>query len=161
MRIVIFILLLIFGAINQISAQKILVLDKIGFKLKRIKYYEGDFIILKIKSDRVEFSGELNAISDSSFFINNNYIPVDSVEYIIIKSKGAKGISYTAFTVAVITSAILVIDHAVKGDIQTVPGNLIVPAGFVGIGLIAMPFWKKSIRMKRNVILKVIDLTPL
>jgi hypothetical protein len=161
MRIIIIILLLLFCAINQIAAQKILVLDKIGNNLKRIRYNEGDFIAIQVRNDRTVFKGELNAISDSSFFINNNYVTVDSVYAIIVYSKGAKGISYTAFAVAAITSAILVVDQAIKGNINSVPEKLLVPAAFVGIGLIAVPFWKRTFHIKDNVVLKVFDLTPI
>jgi hypothetical protein len=161
MRNIIIILLLLFGTISQVQAQKILVLDKIGYKLKRVKYYEGDFIAIQVLHDRTVFKGELNAISDSSFFINNNYVSIDSVYALIVYHKGAKGLSYTAFTVAAITSAILVIDQAIKGNIKSVPGKLFVPAAFVGIGIIAVPFWKRTLRIKNNVILKVIDLTPI
>ena len=161
MRKSLIILLFLLGAFNQIEAQKILVLDKIGIKLKRIKYYEGDFIAIRVFNDRVIYKGELNAISDTSFLINSNYVEIDSVKSIIKFRKGAKAFSFTAFSVAAITTLILVVDQSIKGNIEGVPSQLTVPLAFTGMGLAAVPFWKKTYRLNKNMILKVIDLSPI
>jgi len=161
MRKTIIILLLLLGTFNQIEAQKILVLDKIGFKLKRMKYYEGDFIAIRVLNDRVIYKGELNAISDTSFLINSNYVEIDSVESIIKYRKGAKAFSFTAFSVAAITTLVLVVDQSIKGNIESVPNKLTVPLVFTGMGLAAIPFWKRTYRLNKNMVLKMIDLSPL
>lgn len=161
MRKSIVVLLLLLGVFNQIEAQKILVLDKIGIKLKRIKYYAGDFIAIKIFDDRVVYKGEITSISDTSFFINSNYVAIDSVESIIKYRKGAKAFTYTAFSLAAITTLVLLVDQSIKGNIESVPSKLTIPAAFAGMGLIALPFWRRSYRIGENKVLKVIDLSPI
>jgi len=155
------VLLILLGSIGQVEAQKVLVLDKIGVKLKRIKYYEGDFIALRVLNDRVIYKGELHALSDSSFMINSNYIAIDSVQSIIKYSKGAKALTYTAFSIAAITTLIMIVDKSIKGELDQVPEQLILPAVFTGIGLIAKPFWKRTYRLGNNRVLKVLDLSPI
>lgn len=158
-RFVILILLLVFIS-NPVVSQKVLTLDIIGIKLKRIRYNEGDRIAIKIKNEKVIYKGELYAISDSSFFINGNYIALDSVSAVVKYSKAAKGISVSAFSVAALTGVISGLDIALKGG-EINQGNYFVPAVFTGIGLALLPFWKRTYRLGENKILKVIDLSPI
>ena len=162
MRKIVIILIILSGSFSQVEAQKILVFDKIKMtKLKREKYYEGDPIALRVLNDKTIFKGEISAISDSSFFINSNYVALDSIESIVKYGKGAKAFSLTAFSLAAITTLILVVDQSIKGNIESVPGKLTVPVAFVGLGLIALPFWKRTYRLRENRVLKVIDLSPI
>jgi len=146
---------------NSIYAQKVLALDLIGVKLKRVKYYEGDPIAIRINNDKTIYRGELNAISDSSFFINNNYIALDSVEAIIKSNKFVKGISLGAFTVAAVTGVFTILNRTLKSaNIPPQDNSYYVPVVFAGLGVALLPFWKKSYRIGKNRILKVIDLSP-
>ena len=154
-------LMLIFlASFNPTDAQKVLALDLIGNKLKRIKYYEGDWMALRIKNDKTIYKGELNAISDSSFFINNNYVALDSVEAIIKYSKGAKGVSLSAFTVAAVTGVFSALNATLINGGNSESNPYLIPAVFTGIGVVLLPFWKRTYRIGKNRILKVIDLTP-
>jgi len=155
-------LILIFlGFFNPIDAQKVLTLDLIGAKLKRIKYYEGSWMSIRIKNDKTIYKGELNAISDSSFFINNNYVALDSVEAIIKYSKAAKGLSISAFTVAAVTGVFSALNVTLISGGNNESNPYLIPAVFTGIGVVLLPFWKRTYRIGENRVLKVIDLTPI
>lgn len=158
---IIALLLIFLGSFNIIDAQKVLALDLIGNKLKRIKYYEGDWVNIRVKNDKVVYKGELNAISDSSFYINDNYVSLDSVEAVIKYSKAAKGISLSAFGAAAVTGVFSVLNVAVNDGGSAENNPYIVPAVFTGIGVALLPFWKRTFRIGKNRILKVIDLTPI
>jgi hypothetical protein len=154
------IILILLGTFNPIDAQKVLALDLIGTKLKRIKYYEGEWMSIRIKNDEVIYKGELNAISDSSFFINNNYIALDSVEAIIKYSKAAKGVSLSAFGAAAVTGVFSTLNVALNDGGSPENNPYFIPAVFAGIGVALLPFWKRTFRIGKNRVLKVIDLSP-
>lgn len=157
---VVLLLFILMGSFNSIEAQKILALDLIGNKLKRIKYYEGDQMAIKVKNDNVIYKGELNAISDSSFYINSNYVALDSVEAIIKSSKMAKGLSLGAFTAAAVTGVFSALNVALNDGGSNQSNPYLIPAVFTGIGVALLPFWKRTYRLNKNRILKVIDLSP-
>jgi hypothetical protein len=154
------ILLLFLGSFNLIEAQKVLALDLVGSKLKRIKYYEGEWINIRIKNDKVIYKGELNAITDSSFFINNNYVALDSVDAIIKYSKAAKSVSLSAFGAAAVTGVFSALNVALNNGGSAENNPYFVPVIFTGIGVALLPFWKRTYRIGKNRILKVIDLSP-
>ena len=152
--------LIFMGSFNPIYAQKVLALDLIGNKLKRIKYYEGDRMAIRVKNDKVIYKGDLNAISDSSFYINNNYVSIDSVDAILKYSKGAKGVSLSAFAVAAVTGVFSVLNVTLNDGGSSESNPYLIPAVFTGIGVALLPFWKRTYRIGENKVLKVIDLTP-
>ena len=158
---IIALILIFMGSFNPIDAQKILALDLIGNKLKRIKYYEGGWMAIRVKNDKIIYKGELNAISDSSFYLNNNYVALDSVEAIIKYSKAAKGLSLSAFAVAAVTGVFSVLNVTLISGSNNQSSPYLVPAVFAGIGVVLLPFWKRTYRIGKNRILKVIDLTPI
>ena len=155
------IILIFLGSLNPMDAQKVLALDLIGAKLKRIKYYEGSWMSIRIKNDKTIYKGELNAISDSSFFINNNYVALDSVEAIVKYSKAAKGLSISAFTVAAVTGVFSALNVSLNSGGNNGSNPYLIPAVFTGIGVVLLPFWKRTYRIGNNRVLKVIDLTPI
>lgn len=149
----------------QATGQKFLAFDIIkGNKLKRIKYYDGDKIALKIKGDKVVYKGVLNEIRDTAFFVNDNFVMIDSVDAIVRYNSFAKGISYSAWAAALVAGIVSVLDYTlvVRGDPDVNPearGYYVAPV-MAGIGLIFVPFWKKTRSVGNNRILKVIDLSP-
>lgn len=157
---IIALILIFMGSFNPMDAQKVLALDLIGNKLKRIKYYEGSWMAIRVKNDKVVYKGELNAISDSSFYLNDNYVALDSVEAIIKYSKAAKGVSLSAFGAAAVTGVFSALNVALNDGGSAENNPYIIPAIFTGIGVVLLPFWKRTYRIGKNRILKVIDLTP-
>jgi len=63
--------------IKSVEAQKILAFDKSG-KVKRIRYYVGDPITLKLKNGR-KFSGQIKNILENSFIVGQKEVFLDSV----------------------------------------------------------------------------------
>lgn len=154
-------MLILLGFLNPIGAQKVLALDLIGTKLKRIKYTEGDWMAIRIYNDKVIYQGELNAISDSSFYINNNYVALDSVEAILKYNKAVKGVSLSAFGVAAVTAVFSIMNVTLNNGGSAENNPYLIPGVFTGIGVVLLPFWKRTYRIGENRVLKVIDLTPI
>lgn len=73
---------------NEAAAQKILALDKPG-KVNRIRYMQNDYIRLKTIGNQY-LDGEITKLGDSSFWIGNQEITLDSIKY-IKKTQGGYG----------------------------------------------------------------------
>lgn len=146
---------------NLAWAQKVIIIDKMGIKHKRSRYFEGDMMSVKVKNDKTVYTGEVHSISDTSFFLNENKVFIDSMTAVVKYSKAAKASSLTSFAVAAVTGTIAVLDNTLnKNDINPENSGYAVPLFFTGLGAALMPFWKQTLRIKENRIVKIIDLTP-
>lgn len=153
--------LFLFGFAGSLLSQKILVLDLAGMRSKRIKYSSGEYIYLRVVNDKTTYKGYLDIISDSSFFVNDNLVFVDSVRAIVRHNKAPKMISMQAFGVAGITAIISGLNNGLtKGEVFPGDDSYIVPAVFAGIGAVLLPFWRKTHKMSDKKMLKILDLTP-
>lgn len=154
--------LFLFGFAGSLFAQRILVLDLTGMRSKRIKYSSGEYIYLKVYNDKTTFKGYVDIISDSSFFVNDNLVFIDSVNTVIRHHKAPKMISVQAFGVAGITAIISGLNNALtKGDVFPGDDSYFVPAVFAGIGAALLPFWRKKHKIGDKKMLKILDLTPI
>ncbi len=70
---------------KKATAQKIFAIDKSG-RIKRVQYYEGNEIEL-ITKDGLAHNGIIASIKDSSLFINNNEIKLDSIKCVVRSSR--------------------------------------------------------------------------
>jgi len=158
---IIFILILSFFG-SALYSQKVLVLDLSGMKTKRIKYQSGDYISVRVVNDKVIYKGYLEVATDSSFFVNDNLVYLDSLRQIIKYNKAPKMISKQAFLVGGITAVISGLNNGLtKGDVFPQDDSYIIPASFLGLGVIFMPFWRKTYDVtKKNRSVKILDLTP-
>lgn len=163
MKPLIFLLLFLMSFLGNAFSQRILVLDKAGMSSKRIKYNSGDYIAVKINNDKVVYKGYLEIVSDTSFYINNNFVELDSVRAVVRYHKAASSVSKQAFLVAGITAIISGINNAVtKGSVFPGDDSYIIPAAFAGIGAILVPFWKTTHKINnKNRFLKILDLSPI
>ena len=152
----------LFGFTASLFSQRILVIDLAGMRSKRIKYSSGDHISLKVYNDKTTFKGYLEIISDTSFFVNENLVFIDSVRAVIRNNKAPKMISQQAFLVAGITAVISGLNNGLtKGDVFPGDDSYIVPAAFAGIGAVLLPFWRKTHKINnKNKFLKILDLSP-
>jgi hypothetical protein len=160
-----YILLFIFflSTLSSVFSQKILVLDLSGMRSKRIKYNSGEYIWVKVLNDKTTYSGFLEVTSDTSFYVNDNLVFLDSLSAIVKYRRGMKMISKQAFLAGGILAIISGINNGVtKGDVFPQDDSYIVPASFLGLGVIFMPFWRKTYRINdKNTIAKILDLTPI
>ena len=139
----------------------ILSLDITGMRTKRIKYSSGEYIAIKVLNDKTTYKGYLDILSDSTFFINENLVHIDSVRAIVKYNRAPKAISKQAFVVAGVTAAVVILNNALtKGEVIADDGSYIVPATFAGIGAIMLPFWKKTHRLGKKKSIQILDLSP-
>ena len=103
-----FFLLFIFSlsVLSSVFSQRILVLDLAGLRSKRIKYNSGDFIAVKVVDDKTTYKGYLEIITDTSFYVNDNLVRLNTLRAIVKYNKAPKAISLNAFLIAGITGII-------------------------------------------------------
>lgn len=159
----IIVLLLVSFVSSTLVSQKVLVLDHSGMKSKRIRYNSGDYISVRVLNDKVIYKGFLDVVTDSSFFVNENLVYVDSLKQIIKYNKAPKMISKQAFLVGGITAIISGLNNGLtKGDVFPGDDSYIVPMSFLGLGVIFLPFWRKTYNVtKKNRTVKILDMTPI
>lgn len=158
----IFLFIFLFGGVATAFSQKVLVLDLAGMRSKRIHYNSGDYIYVKVLNDKVTYKGYLEVTSDTSFYVDNNLIILDSLSAIVKHNKAPKAISQQAFLVAGITAIVVGLNNGLtKGDVFPNDDSWIVPGVFAGIGAALLPFWKKTYKINnKNRFVKILDLTP-
>jgi hypothetical protein len=163
MKLYIFLFIFLFSGIGSVFSQRILVVDKARNPSKRIKYHSGDYIVVKIKNDKTKYKGFIEVVSDTSFFVSNNLIMLDSLHSIIKYNKAPKAISLQAFVVGgIITIASAINNGVTKGAVFPGDNSYIVPAAFLGLGVIFLPFWRKTIKINnRTRFVKILDMTPM
>lgn len=162
MKLYIFLFIFLFSGIDSVFSQRILIVDKAGRPTKRIKYNSGEYIVVKIKNDKTKYKGFLEVVSDTSFFVSNNLIMLDSLHAIIKYNKAPKAISTQAFIVGgIITIASAINNGVTKGAVFPGDDSYIVPAAFMGLGVLFLPFWRKTYKINnRNRVVKILDMTP-
>lgn len=163
MKAYILLFLFLLGTLSSVFSQKILVLDLSGMGSKRIKYNSGEYIWVKVANDKTTYSGYLEVTSDTSFYVNDNLIILDSLTAIVKYRRGMKMLSKQAFLAGGILAIISGINNGVtKGDVFPQDDSYIVPASFLGLGVVLMPFWRKTYNINgKNKIVKILDLTPI
>ena len=155
-------LLFLFSLLGSAFSQRILVLDLAGMRSKRIKYNSGEYIAIKVKNDKAIYKGYLEVVTDSSFYVNDNYVLLDSVRAVVRYNKAPKVISKQAFMVAGLTAIISGVNNGLtKGDVFPGDESYFIPLAFAGLGVALMPFWRKTHKIDGNKkIIKILDLSP-
>src|SRR5215467_11766636 len=68
---------------NTVSAQKFIAIDKSG-KEKRLRFYTGDKINIRLNDENFFRSGYIDAIADTSFIFEGKNIPLSWVNAILV-----------------------------------------------------------------------------
>jgi len=161
MKAFILFIIIFLSSFGSVFSQKILILDLTGMRSKRIKYISGDYMAVKVVNDKTTYKGFIDIISDSSFYIGGNLVILDSIRAIVKYNRVPKSISKQAFLVAGITTLIVGLNNALtKGGVFPGDDSYFVPAVFASIGVILMPFWKKTYRLNDKRFVKIIDISP-
>lgn len=126
----------------------------------RLRLYEGDLIELKL-TDGSRFTGEINRLSDSALFVENDSIPLKTIQKVILRGhreawglladlslKGGLG-----FMAVVSFNGLINNDSPVITETQ-----LISSLGAVAGSFLFKEFSHKRIKIKSHSQLKVIDL---
>jgi len=149
-------------------AQKVLVLDimRLG-KLKRMEYYRGDKIALKVKGSKKIYEGKLAVIGDSGFVLVNrkhaDTIKLSNVR-MIVRSRANR--ITDAFSQAFVIfgmgyTTLDVINNLINHESTIVkPRALLTSACFITAGVLLKLYELKRHRLGKRKKLKVIDLAP-
>lgn len=161
------IILLIFSL--QATAQKILALDIMRFgKLKRVEYYRGDKIALKVKGSRKIYEGKLVAIGDSGFIVaskkSSDTIRLSHVR-MILKSRAnhlTEAFSKALVIFGVGFTSLDVVNNLLNNENTIVkPRAVITSACAISAGLLLKLYEIKRHRLGKRKKLTVIDLNPI
>lgn len=143
-----------------IYSQKIVAFDKRG-KVKRVKYYEGEFIRLKTSNKKV-VEGVITQIRSASFLINNQEVMLDSVVKVYNTQK-LYGINLMGSFFIVAGSGYFPLDtfnRIINNDDPLVSEeSALVSASFLSAGFICKAIAHKGYKISEKRPLKIIDLT--
>ena len=142
-------------------SQKILVFDK-GGKIKRIRYYEGDYIRFLTKSDFF-INGNISQIKDSSFTINGKVIGLKDVVkiYNTQKYKGYQLATNILVYPAFGYFPIITTNRLINNDSPIINENtLIYSSIFFGSFIIFNKLANRPYKITEKRPLRIIDLTP-
>lgn len=158
-RFFLFSLLFSFLSINSFS-QKIVVFDK-GGKVKRVRYFEGEYISLKT-TDKVKLAGTISSIKDSSFVVGGIEVFLDSV---VAVYKTQTGMGYRLGRNVFIIPAIgylplISFNGLINNDSPIVRRNQIYTGvAFMGVAAIFHFLANKPYKIRHNRPLKIIDIS--
>jgi len=137
------IIILFFFAGLLVQSQNMLLLSRTG-KYKNYKFYEGDQIHIKIKTDTADLQvrGVLNVIYDSSIIVNyDNVILTKDIITVYRPRWWARILSYSAIAGGVGYLALDVFNRAINQDDPILLQETLVTSGIIiGVGLLLIPF---------------------
>lgn len=141
-------LLVLVSVLNSSSAvgQNHLGLDKSG-KVKRIHYYPGDYLRVKLaNADKV--SGVIEAIHDSSFFIDGREIKLDSVAVVYSTRGGLKWVGGLLMTGGLFYLGIDVVNNVFNSRGYAISNSTVVPVSVaLGAGAVCLYFGTRSTKV--------------
>lgn len=157
-----FSLFLLFCAILSTAgfSQKIVAFDKSG-KVKRIRYYEGEYISIKTVS-KLKIKGIITSIEDSSFSVEGTKLALDSVSKVY---NTQTGLGYQLIANIFILPAVgyiplITINGLINNDSPVFKQNqLYYGGGFIGIVLISNYLANRPFRISKKRPLKIIDIS--
>lgn len=153
-------LLTFFLCMPFLQAQKIIALDK-GGRVKRIKYYTGDFISLKT-SNKGKIEGTIFSIFDSSFVVNTDTILLKDVRS-VKQTQRNYGFRLMGSVTAIAGTAYLSLtsfNRAINNDSPVVSESALKVSGsFLGVAIISKLIANRSFKVSEKRPLKILDLT--
>lgn len=144
--------------IPALAAQKVVAFDKRG-KVKRIRFYEGQFIHLKLKSRSIA-KGIIHSIADSSFMVDNKLIHRDSVKFVYVtKNKPLlNGFSSLFITSGLFYFAGTAVNRTINNDSPIIfEDNAKISLSLVGTGILLKQLTKRRYKISPKRPLKIID----
>jgi hypothetical protein len=156
------IMMLSFLIIHQSTAQKYLAMDKSSSK--RLRYYLGDEINVRLKDEDFFRNGTIAAFTDTSFFLNGNYILLTDVDAILIRKHDGghellRKLTYMLPIGGVFIVGVTAANSAINHHEPLVPEKTFYIAGGMALtGLLIYPFTFRVYHMKRHP-LKIIDIS--
>lgn len=146
---------------GSLPAQKIVAFDKPG-KVKRIRYYHGDLIKLKLNSGERVF-GTIDQIMDSSFVVQGMVIGLTDVSRVFNTQRlaGFSFFSKLLFRAGLAYFPIVTVNRAINDDDPTFSQQAAIISGsMLATGIIFRLIANKSYKISEDRPLKILDLTP-
>ena len=145
---------------TNVYSQKILAFDKSG-KVKRIKYYEGEFIKLKTV-DGFVYEGVITQINDSSFFIDSKSFQLSSVKKVYNTQKlyGFRILGGVFITAGAVYFPLDSFNKLINNDDPLLSTeSAAISEAFLGTGFICAAIANRGYKISSKRPLKIIDLT--
>ena len=141
-------------------SQKIIAFDKRG-KVKRVKYYEGEFIRLKTH-DKQLIRGVITRINDSSFFVESKQVQLNAVSKVFNTQK-LYGINLMGNVFFIAGSGYVTLDsfnRLINNDNPVFNEQSAKVSGYLlGAGLVCYLIANRGYKISKKRPLKIIDLT--
>jgi hypothetical protein len=152
---------LICAAFITAPCQKVLIIEKPGNRVS-YKFYEGNYIRLKLIGDSTVIEGKINSIRDSTILVGYNYEFRTSQIDMLYKARWG----FTLLSSALIMGgtayfAIDVVNNVINGDKPVVrTGTAIASGSMLTAGFITSLFrYRKCPVAKKNWRVKILDLS--
>lgn len=142
------------------KAQKILAFDKRG-KIKRVRFIEGDFLQLKLKSGELVL-GQINQIQEDSILVGNRKIAPTNVKSIRISKDKRLLNTFSNFllTGAIAYFPLVTVNRTINDDSPLIKKSTIGISGSMLIGAVLLKSLnKRQFRISENRPLKIIDIS--
>lgn len=142
------------------NSQKILAFNKSG-KVKRIKYYEGEFIKLRT-IDNAKIVGVIEKIEDSTFVINDMEIRLKEVNRVYNTQKlyGFNLLHRATFAAGIAYLPLSTTNRLINNDSPIVSSSALVVSGsFLSVAFVSHFIYNISYKISDKRPLMIIDLT--
>jgi len=142
------------------NAQRIVAFDKKG-KVKRVKYYEGELIKLKLLSKEV-LVGSITQVTDTNFRIELREVELDSVKIVYNTQKlfGFKLLGKVLITAGTLYLSVDSFNRLINNEGPIVSESTIKAGSLlIGGGVISTLIARRPYRISKKRPLKIIDLT--
>ena len=163
MRLLLFSIALTLFACTRVSAQKVMIFEKVG-SAKTERVYEGEQLRFRMEGDKFWQQGKIQEMRPDiqALVINDRYIMLDEIETVHRGSTFGKAAGYSLMTFGVVWTGIGVLGYNTDGDpdSQISGSQLAIGGGALGLGfLINKLFGDKKFKVGKLKRLRIVDTT--
>lgn len=130
---------------------------------KRIRFYVGDAIALKVNKKDTLYKGRIELIEDSAIWVDNIEVKINTISK-IYDARGRRWASFISsifFRGGIGFLLIDVVNRTINSEDPILhPTTLLVSGSAIGAGLLLVPFKEKKYRISNKTTVKIIDLKP-
>lgn len=130
---------------------------------KRIRFYVGDAIALKVNKKDTLYRGRIELIEDSAIWVDNLEVKINTIS----KIYDARGRRWASFISSILFRGgigfflIDVVNRTINTESPILhPTTILVSGSAIGAGLLLVPFKEKKYRINNKTTVKIIDLKP-
>ncbi len=130
---------------------------------KRIRFYVGDLIALKVNKKDTLYKGRIELIEDSAIWVDNIEVKINTIS----KIYDARGRRWASFISSILFRGgigfflIDVVNRTINSEEPIFhPTTLLVSGSAIGAGLLLVPFKERKYKIGSRIKVKIIDLKP-